>query len=222
MADTTTTPNRNINQILDEGDVGTLVSKNKNSLIAILIAIVVAVVGFGVYSTFSDKSKAELNSKIYSFETGTLKGFNEKSDPKALVEGVRSLQKEVGNYAGLVPVVIKSSDLLLENSHLNEALEVLTIGQKAAKNDYAEYFILSRLAVVYEDLGQNQAAIDTLEKMNSHSVKIFEGKNYLDLGRLYLKLGNKEKAKASFTYVVEKTKDESEFVKLAKLYLSKM
>jgi len=222
MADTTTTPNRNINQILDEGDVGTLVSKNKNSLIAILIAIVVAVVGFGVYSTFSDKSKAELNSKIYSFETGTLKGFNEKSDPKALVEGVRSLQKEVGNYAGLVPVVIKASDLLLENSHLNEALEVLTIGQKAAKNDYAEYFILSRLAVVYEDLGQNQAAIDTLEKMNSHSVKIFEGKNYLDLGRLYLKLGNKEKAKASFTYVVEKTKDESEFVKLAKLYLSKM
>jgi len=222
MADTTTTPNRNINQILDEGDVGTLVSKNKNSLIAILIAIVVAVVGFGVYSTFSDKSKAELNSKIYSFETGTLKGFNEKSDPKALVEGVRSLQKEVGNYAGLVPVVIKSSDLLLENSHMNEALEVLTIGQKAAKNDYAEYFILSRLAVVYEDLGQNQAAIDTLEKMNSHSVKIFEGKNYLDLGRLYLKLGNKEKAKASFTYVVEKTKDESEFVKLAKLYLSKM
>jgi len=222
MADTTTTPNRNINQILDEGDVGTLVSKNKNSLIAILIAIVVAVVGFGVYSTFSDKSKAELNSKIYSFETGTLKGFNEKSDPKALVEGVRTLQKEVGNYAGLVPVVIKSSDLLLENSHLNEALEVLTIGQKAAKNDYAEYFILSRLAVVYEDLGQNQAAIDTLEKMNSHSVKIFEGKNYLDLGRLYLKLGNKEKAKASFTYVVEKTKDESEFVKLAKLYLSKM
>lgn len=222
MADTTTTPNRNINQILDEGDVGTFVTKNKNALIAILIAIVVAVVGFGVYSTFSDKSKAELNTKIYSFETGTLKGFNDKSDPKALLEGVRTLHKEVGNYTGLVPVVIKASDLLMENSHLNEALEVLMIGQKAAKNDYAEYFILSRLAVVYEDLGQNQAAIDTLEKMNSQSVKIFEGKNYLDLGRLYLKMGNKEKAKASFTYVVEKTKDESEFVKLAKLYLSKL
>ena len=106
--------------------------------------------------------------------------------------------------------------------HLNEALEILTIGQNLAKNEYAEYFILSRLAVVYEDLGQDQKAIETLEKMNSKSFKIFEGKNYLDLGRLYLKQGNKEKAKASFTYVVEKAKDESEFVKIAKLYLSKM
>ncbi len=222
MADTTTTPNRNINQILDEGDVGTLVSKNKNALLAIVIAIVVAVVGFGVYSTFADRSKAELNTKIYAFETTTLKNFNEKSDPKAFVESLRSLNKEVGNYVGLVPVVIKASDILMDSSHLNEALEVLTIGQKVAKNDYAEYFILSRLAVVYEDLGQNQAAIDTIEKMNSQSVKIFEGKNYLDLGRLYLKMGNKEKAKASFTYVVEKAKDETEFVRLAKLYLSKM
>ena len=110
----------------------------------------------------------------------------------------------------------------MEGQHLNEALEVLTLGQKAAKNDYAEYFILSRLAVVYEDLGQDQNAIDTLTKMNSKSLKIFEGKNYLDLGRLYLKQGNKEKAKASFTYVVEKAKDDSEFVKIAKLYLSKM
>lgn len=222
MSDTTSTPNRNINQILDDGDVGAIVTKNKNAIVAILIAIVVAVVGFGLYSSFADKSKAELNTKIYTFETTTLKTFTDKSDPKTIVSGIQGLQKEVGNYAGMVPVIIKASDLLMEGQHLNEALEVLKIGMKAAKNEYAEYFVLSRLAVVYEDLGQDQQAIDTLEKMNSHSVKIFEGKNYLDLGRLYLKMGNKEKAKASFTYVIEKAKDEGEFVKLAKLYLSKM
>ncbi len=222
MANTTSTPNRSINQIIDDGDVGTLVTQNKNALIAILIAIAVAIGGFGLYSTFADKSKSEFNTKIYAFESTTLKAFNEKSDPKALVEAVKNLQKEVGNYSGLIPVVLKSSDALMEGQHLNEALEVLTLGQKAAKNDYAEYFILSRLAVVYEDLGQDQNAIDTLTKMNSKSLKIFEGKNYLDLGRLYLKQGNKEKAKASFTYVVEKAKDDSEFVKIAKLYLSKM
>jgi predicted negative regulator of RcsB-dependent stress response len=222
MSDTTTTPNRNINQIIDDGDVGSIVTKNKNVLTAIIAAIVVAVVGFGIYSSFADKSKAEFNSKIYSFETSVLKGFNDKSDPKAMVQGVKNLHKEIGNYSGLIPVVIKSADVLMETNHLDESLEVLNTGLSAAKNDYAEYFILSRMAVVQEDLGQNQAAIDTIEKMNAKSVKIFEGKNYLDLGRLYLKMGNKEKAKASFTYVVEKTKDESEFVKLAKLYLSKM
>lgn len=223
MSNTTTTaPNRNINQIVNEGDVGTLISKNKNALLAILIAVVVAVIGFGLYATFSDKSKATFNSKIYAFESTSLKEWNEKSDPKALVQGIKDLQKEVGNYSGLIPLVIKASDSLLATNHLNEALEVLTIGQLASKNEYANYFILSRLAVVYEDLGQDQKAIETLEKMNNQSVKIFEGKNYLDLGRLYLKSGNKEKAKASFTYVVEKAKDETEFVKIAKLYLANL
>lgn len=222
MSNTTTTPNRDINQIIDDGDVGTLVTKNKNALIAIIVAIVVAVVGFGLYSTFSDKSKSELNTKIYAFEANDLKNYNEKSDPKTLVEGIKTLHIAVGNYSGLVPVVLKASDALMAQQHLNEALEVLKLGEAASRNEYATYFIMSRLAVVYEDLGQDQKAIETLEKMNSQSLKIFEGKNYLDLGRLYLKQGNKEKAKASFTYVVEKAKDESEFVKIAKLYLTKL
>jgi predicted negative regulator of RcsB-dependent stress response len=222
MTNTTTSPNRSLDQIIDDGDVGTVISKNKNALIAILVAIVVAVIGFGLYSSFADKSKAEFNSKIYNFELTTLKNFTEKSDPQVLVLGIKELQKEIGNYSGLVPVVLKASDSLMGQQHLNEALEVLKIGQQVSKNEYADYFILSRLAVVYEDLGQDPKAIETLEKMNSQSLKIFEGKNYLDLGRLYLKGGDKVKAKASFTYVVEKVKDETEFVKIAKLYLSKL
>ncbi|MBC7540770.1 MAG: tetratricopeptide repeat protein [Bacteriovorax sp.] len=222
MTNTTTSPNRSLDQIIDDGDVGTVISKNKNALIAILVAIVVAVIGFGLYSSFADKSKAEFNSKIYNFELSTLKNFTEKSDPQTLVLGIKELQKEIGNYSGLVPVVLKASDSLMGQQHLNEALEVLKIGQQVSKNEYADYFILSRLAVVYEDLGQDAKAIETLEKMNTQSLKIFEGKNYLDLGRLYLKSGDKVKAKASFTYVVEKVKDETEFVKIAKLYLSKL
>ncbi|MDD4975430.1 MAG: tetratricopeptide repeat protein [Bacteriovorax sp.] len=222
MSNTTTSSHRSLDQIINDGDVETVISKNKNALIAIIVAIVVAVIGFGLYSTFADKSKAEFNSKIYNFELTTLKNFTEKSDPQALVLGIKTLQKEIGNYSGLVPVVLKASDSLMSQQHLAEALEVLKIGQQVSKNEYADYFILSRLAVVYEDLGQDAKAIETLEKMNSQSLKIFEGKNYLDLGRLYLKSGDKVKAKASFTYVVEKVKDETEFVKIAKLYLSKL
>lgn len=222
MLNTTTTSNRTLTQILDDGDAGVVIKKNKNALLAILIAIVVAVVGFGVYSSIADKSKAELNTKIYHFEETTLKNFNEKSDPQALLAGIKALHKEIGNYAGLLPVVIKASDAFMAQQHLNEALQVLKIGTEVSKNEYANYFILSRLAVVYEDLGQDQKAIETLENMNTQSLKIFEGKNYLDLGRLYLKMGDKARAKASFTYVVEKAKDEPEFVKLAQLYLSKL
>ncbi|MDO9182908.1 MAG: tetratricopeptide repeat protein [Bacteriovorax sp.] len=222
MSNTTSSPNRTLDQIIDEGDVGSIIKKNKNAILAITIAIVVAVVGFGLYSSFADKSTAAFNSKIYNFETTTLKNFNDKSNPETLLQGIKDLQKEVGNYAGLVPVVLKTSDTLMAQQHLKEALEILKIGKASSKSEYADYFILSRLAVVYEDLGEDQNAIATLEKMNSQSLKVFEGKNYLDLGRLYLKNGDKVKAKASFTYVVEKVKDETEFVKIAKLYLSKL
>jgi predicted negative regulator of RcsB-dependent stress response len=219
---TTTTPNRSINQIMEDGDVGVFITKNKTALIFVVVAILIAVAGYGLYSTNSVKSKSLYNSKIFAFESATLKNWNEKSDPKILVDGIKNLEKEVGNYAGLVPLIIKASDALMGQNQIKEALEVLKIGQQVSKNEYANYFILSRLAVVYEDLAQDQDAIDTLLKMNTQSVKIFQGKNYLDLGRLYLKAGDKEKAKASFNYVLEKAKDETEFVKIAKLYLSKM
>ena len=215
-------PNRGLNQIIREDDLGSFFSKNKNAIIAIFIAILVAVVGFGFFSSFSDKSKALYNSKIYAFESTILKSWTDKSDPKEMVNGIKNLYKEVGDYPGLFPVVVKSSDLLIGQGHLNEAQELLTIGLHVSKNEYANYFILSRQAVVFEDLGLDQKAIETLLKMNSQSVKIFEGKNYLDLGRIYLKLGDKIKAKASFTYVVEKAKDEAEFVKIAKLNLLKL
>jgi predicted negative regulator of RcsB-dependent stress response len=222
MLNTTTSTNRTLNQILNDGDAGLVIKNNKNALIAILVAIIVAVVGFGVYSSFSDKANVEYNSKIYNFESTVLKTYSEKSDPQSLVQGIKDLQKTIGNYSGLVPVVIKASDALISQLHLNEALEVLKVGQLVSKNEYSDYFILSRLAVVYEDLNLNQKAIETLEKMNAQSLKIFEGKNYLDLGRLYLKSGDKTKASASFKYVVEKAKDEPEFVKIANLYLSKI
>lgn len=212
-------PNRGINQIMREDQLGSLFSKNKNAIIAIFTAILVAVIGFGFFSSFSDKSKALYNSKIYTFESTILKSWTDKSDPKGMVNGIKNLFKEVGDYPGLFPVVVKSSDLLIGQGHLNEAQELLAIGLRVSKNEYANYFILSRQAVVFEDLGLDQKAVETLLKMNSQSVKIFEGKNYLDLGRIYLKMGDKVKAKASFTYVLEKAKDEAEFVKIAKLNL---
>ena len=220
---TVSAPNRGINQIMNADDVGNLFQKNKNLLITLFVLIVVVVIGFGLYAHFSDQSQISFNSKIYQFEQGPLKKYSETgSDVTALIQGFKDLHHSVTNYVGLLPVVIKTSDALVAHKNLNEALEVLNVGQAIAKNEYHHYFVLARLAAAYEDLGQDQKAIETLEQMNSSQIKIFEGKNYLDLGRIYLKSGNKEKAKSSFQYVVDKANGEAEFVKIAKLYLGKM
>lgn len=223
---TTTSPNREMNEILNENQVQGLIAKNKVALLIVLVLIVAGVLGFGFYKTFADKSRAEFDTKIHTFETTALTAYTANpTDPKAaktLEDALMSLHMEMGNYVGLLPAVIKTSDALVNNAQLASARSVLSIGEKLAGDDYAEFFILSRQAVVYEDLGEDKLAIETLEKMTSHPVKVFAGKTYLDLGRMYLKIGDKEKAKNSFTHVVEKAKDEIEFVKIAQLYLSKL
>ena len=226
MNSTTTVTNGEMNGMTSENKIQGSLAKNRIMVFTVLGVIVAVLVGFGLFKTFSDKSKTEFNTKIHAFETTTLKDYlANPADPKAakaLEAGVEGLHLQMGEYLGLLPLVIKASDALRTNSHLTEARALLSIGEKIASDDYAEYFIQSRQAVVYEDLGEDKLAIETLEKMTSQSVKVFEGKTYLDLGRLYLKTGNKEKAKASFTHVVEKAKDEVEFVKIAELYLAKM
>lgn len=221
MANQTMSPNRSMNQIISDDDASKMILKNINVIVVSVCLLILALIGYGFYLSVSSENQAMNDSKIYQFENGALKSYEQNHDGKLLVSSLKKLKSEVGNYIALLPVILKASDLLNSRSQYTENLEVLKLGVDSAKNEYANYFLLSRLAVAYEDLGQDQNAIDTIEKMNSQSVKIMEGKNYLDLGRLYLKKGDKEKAKASFNYVIEKAKDESEFVKVAKIYLSK-
>lgn len=233
MTTTTTTPNqttkanRNINELMSANDNGqSAFDKNRSAIIVAVVLIVIAIIGYGIYSTKAEKSKAAFNTKIYQFETTTLKNFQANATDAALAKeavlGLTNLQKELGNYEGLFPVVIKTSDLLISMSQLNEAQTLLKMGENLVSDDYARYFVLNRQAVVFEDLNQTKEAIMALEKMTSLKVKIFEGKTYLDLGRLYSKMGDKKNAEKNFKYVIEKAKNDAEFVKMAQLYLSKL
>ncbi len=228
MTTTTTSSanNRDLGTILNEENVQSFLGKNKTAVAAIVALIIGLIVGIGFYKNISDKSKAEYNTKIHAFESSTLKDFTAKATDAVLAKKVEtelvSLSSSLGNYIGLFPVIVKSSDLLMANGFSTEAKSIITIGEKMASDDYAKYFIYSRKAALLEDLKDDKEAIVSLEKMTSLKTKIFLGKTYLDLGRLYLKAGDKEKAKKNFTYVVEQAKDDAEFVKMAQLYLSKM
>jgi len=223
---TTSASNRDLNEIMSENNAQSFIAQNKVAVYLVIGLVVAAIVGFGFFKSFSDKSQSAFNSKIFTFETTVLKAYlanpTDANAAKNLESGVQSLHVEMGEYIGLLPIVIKASDALVANGKFSEARAVLSVGEKVSNDDYSDYFILSRQAVVYEDMGEDKLAIETLEKMSSQSVKIFEGKTYLDLGRLYLKAGDKEKAKKNFTYVVEKAKDEAEFVKIAQLYLARL
>ena len=62
-------------------------------------------------------------------------------------------------------------------------------------------------------------AISLYERLLTQKVSVLTDKTYLDLGVLYLKKGNMEKAKSSLNYVIEKSKDDT-LLKLARIYLA--
>ena len=83
----------------------------------------------------------------------------------------------------------------------------------------AKYFISTRLAVLEQNRGNIDEAIKLNEKLLTQKINFLTEKTYFDLGVLYMKKGNTEKAKSSFNYVIEKSKDET-LLKLARLYLN--
>lgn len=220
---TTSNETRAINQIFNDSEGSSFVAKNKAAVIALLLVIILAVIGYGVFSTFNHKSNTEANARIFTYESGPLKTLvttsNDVNAASAVV-AFKDLHKANGNYFGMLPVTLETADALINAKKYTEALEVLEVGLKVADSSYGTFFVLSRMAVAYEDLNQNDKAIEVLQKMTSNKAKVFEGKIYLDLGRLYLKMGDKENARKQLTHVVEKANSDSEFVKLAQIYLS--
>jgi predicted negative regulator of RcsB-dependent stress response len=196
------------------------IEDNKSTLSVAVVLLLIALFGGGYLLNSRNKSNAISNGKIYNFQMTTLADFKKDANATKLVGSFKAINQEVGNYVGMVPAAIKTSDALLSKGFKAEALEVLTIGKSISSNEFSQYYINTRLAVVYEDLGKNQEAVDTLIAISKSNVDVFPGKTYVDLGRVYLKLGNKEKAKASFQYVLDKASEDAEFVKMAKLYLA--
>ncbi len=198
------------------------VSENKNLIIFLIIIILVSVLAWGGYSTYSSDKDLEIGNQVYTFQQSALKDFREKKIPvEEFVQELTKLSDEIGSFKGVVPLIIESTDLLIERENNKEALPTLEkiYTKFSGKNSYIKYFVGTRLAVVYENMNRNADAIKVLEEINNSSVKLLGPKVYIDLGRLYKKSGDREKAKVSFEYVVENF-NEPEFSKIAKIYLT--
>lgn len=216
-----TTPNATNGTIMNQENQGFNV--NKNVIIGVLVGVVVILAGVTLWSTMNNRAKPEVDAKIYQYETTALDKLTKNPQDKAAaaeaLTAFKALQSAHQSYVGLFPALLETADKLVVAGDVAGATEILEKGMDSAHNSYAKFFLLSRLAALYEDANNTDKAIETLTKMTSNDAKVFEGKIYLDLGRLNLAKGNKEEAKKHFSYVVEKANQDAEFVKIAKIYL---
>lgn len=214
--------NNQLEKQLKETEIGSWIAEHKALAISLVVVIIVGVIGWGVFQMQSESSNNEKAGAVYQFTEGALKQFTEKKlDAAGLVDANKKLHKDLGNFKGLFHSDILVADQLSSAGHLKEAAGVLEQLLKKTSDNFQTYMVRVRLAVVYEDLGEYQKAITVLESLNASQTKLMESKNYLDLGRLYMVIGAKDKAKVNFEYVLNNMAQD-EFAKLAKLYLGEM
>ena len=207
---------------LKQTELGNVILENKNLVISLVVLLLFGVVGYGVYTNQVEKSNNKNANTLYVTETGSFKKFKEKSlGAPEMVGEMERLSKELGSFKGFGPFAIQVADEMMAQGAQGEAKTVLGLAQTNSGNALIKYLSSMRMAVVMENLGDIDGAINELESLLNAKERYMEGKVYLDLGRLYLKKGNQEKAKSNLEHAVEVAK-EDEFKKLAKLLLGEL
>lgn len=207
MAETTVDNNSiemEVEQTLESTNLGHTINQNKN-LILILGAILLAViVGFSVYKSQAKKTLNMQAQAIYEFKVNAVEQLKEKKiDKEAFVAKLNEVDNKVKANAAYLSVALDASEALVEQNETVTAVAVLEGALQAMNGEsYVSYLASYQLATLYEDVGRNDDAIATLEKLVASKNKILLAKNYFDLGRLYLIKGDFNQAKNNFNYVV--------------------
>lgn len=220
--DNTAAPNRGIDDILEQTEMGAFIAKNKVLMIGVVVAALAGVIGFGVWNWMHSKRNIQAETAIYEYGQGSLKSFSEKKiDGAALLSGFQNLEKNIGNANGLFPIGIETAAQLSEVGQFENAIIVLNSLNSAASNPYQKFVLATNLSVANENAGNNEKALESLESLVKSNVGFMEAKVYLDLGRLALSLGQTDKARSNLQWVIDKGND-AEMTLLAKLYLSQL
>ncbi len=209
-----------LENIVERTEFGHIINQNRKPIIIAGIFIVICAVAFSFYKSQQEKANEVIASQVYTFEKNELKALKDKKiDAAEFVTKFQALPNNVLTSPAILPTLIDSVKTLRNEEKFLQAKDLLeSVYPHLSSSSYSFHFVATYLAVTYEDLRSWDQAIEVYEKLISSPIKILEAKIYLDLGRLYLKVKNTDKAKINFQYIVEKYPND-EMAKIAKLYL---
>ncbi len=208
--------------ILTTNAILKIYNKYKIKILYIFSTLAVGLLVYGIYIYIQSIKTKEYDVLITTFNNQKLQNFIEApNNYSQIAKSIISLSKETNNYTGIIPIVLRVSKVMIKNKKLNDAYLLLSYSYKNYKNsNYISYILAMRLAVVAENLEKLNESITYLRHMESSPINFMKSKIYIDLGRVYNKLGNNTKARLSFNEAVKL--NESPYSRLAELYLQKI
>lgn len=211
-----------LHDALNQTEIGAFIAKHLTSVIILIGLIIFAVIGWGVFHYQGQQKAAVYASNVHDFTQNTFTQLElEKISVAEFQEKYSALLTEINYSIVVAPLAIQAADIFLAKSLWEDALKVMAPLEKHKSDPFVHFFVATRQAVAYEDQGLYPEAIRVLESLNTSKLKMMEDKIYLDLGRLYMRTGNTEKARLSFEHVT-KVMAQSEFSALAHLYLNQL
>ena len=212
-----------LDETLNKTDLGHVINENKKPIMIAGVIVVLAVIAISIYKNQSNKQESAMLDQAYAVQSNIIEPFTkgDMNSDEAVKELLNVKSELVGN-PNLVPAVLGVTQKLLDENKGAEAAQILEkwLGEYTAGTQMY-LFLGTKLAPVYEDLGQQDKAIEIYESLVGANYEVLEANNYLELGRLHLAKGNAEKAQSFLDHVV-KNHENTEYAKYARLYLQQI
>jgi predicted negative regulator of RcsB-dependent stress response len=209
-----------LDQTLEKTDLGHIINENKKLIMIALGVILALIVGYSVYKNQAQKTYNDNLGQVFAFQTEVVDQYNTKKlTDTQYIEKVKAMPTHLTGQPTLVPALFTSLNTLVANGKTVEVISILETWVKHfSTSSYMYYFIGLKLAPLYEDTTQHDKAITILQSLIASKLDVVKSRLYLDSGRVFLKKGDKVKARENFEFITKNYKD-TEMSKIAKLYL---
>ncbi len=212
-----------LEESLNKTDFGHWVFENRKAFIGAVLATFVLASGWLLYRQYAYKAARELSGVVHQFEQTALTELRSgKMTTADFMTKFNALDAATKGAPAMLPVALEAANLMNGKNEVVEAAALLEGVVTSLKTSSPLYvFVVPSYSALLEKNGKIQEATQAWDAYVAGGHKVMLPKAYLEIGRLNSLQGNKEKARASFDYIIANYPND-ELAKLARLYLQQL
>ena len=188
------------------------VTRNWKILLTAFAGLIVILLIGNLWSSQREKNKKEQVIAIYKFRQDVLKkAKNDEIKSDVFWKKWKDFRKGLDYEVELVPLVLDVAEIVKNSKNNSSEIQSWLLDEYkkiSGKNTYMRFILLNFVSSYLEDQSQYKEAIGVIETFLGSAKKEFAPKFYFDLGRLYKKIGNVDKSKHNFRFLMENYPNE--------------